>query len=130
MSVCLFFSTFTPSHQELVPNFVAISKIKEKTKTLPLPAPPPIQRGGAEWRAVKHFDEEGWCLKLGLKKGATQEKEVNEKKADLRVRLRTEQCMCLLTQQITLYRGHGLTLYTAHTIKWEGMGCLFQLHLV
>jgi len=25
------------------------------------------------------------------------------------------ECMCLLTQLITLYRGHGLTLYTAHT---------------
>lgn len=37
------------------------------------------------------------------------------------------ECMCLLSQLITLYRGHGLTLYTTHTIKWKGMRCHFQL---
>lgn len=122
------FSPFTPWHQGFVPNFVAISKIKDKQKhsrVLPLLQFKEVERGSGatreEWSEEKHFQEGGGRLNTGL------DKAVKKGDAEERRWMKREwisqgcspktwiECMCLLSQLITLYRGHGLTLYTTHT---------------
>lgn len=105
-----------------------LSENQRQTKTLLPPAPPTIQRGKEEKkrqieesRVVKRFDEGGGCLNTGLNK-AFKKRTAKEKGWMKRERTSEghspktwTECMCLLTQLITLYRGHGLTLYTTHT---------------
>lgn len=121
---------FLTSHHDikgLAPNFVAIWKSKTNKTLLP-PAPPTIQRGKEEKkrqieesRVVKRFDEGGGCLNTGLNK-AFKKRMAKEKGWMKRERTSERhspktwtECMCLLTQLITLYRGHGLTIHHTHT---------------
>lgn len=102
-------------------------KNQRQTKTLPPPTPPPIQRGSAEKQSdIKKNEErkstsERDRLNTGLdkavKKGGAEERRWMKGERTLHRRsLKTWiECMCLLSQLITLYRGHGLTLYTTHT---------------
>lgn len=104
-------------------------KNQRQTKTLPPPTPPPIQRGRVEKQSdrkrneerEKHFEEGGGCLNAGLdkavKKGGAEERRwmKRERTSQRRSPKTWIECMCLLSQLITLYRGHGLTLYTTHT---------------
>lgn len=124
------FPPFIPQHQGLVPNFVVISKIKDKQKhyrLLPLLQYKEVeQRRRATARGMKrgkekHFEEGGGYLNTGLNKavrnGVTEEKRWMKREWILRRRSPKTwiECMCLLSQLITLYRGHGLSLYTTHT---------------
>lgn len=108
-------------------------KNQRQTKTLP-PTPPPIQRGRA--KRMRRGKAGGCCLNTGLDK-AVKKRAVKEKSWMKRERTSQRhpsktriECMCLLSQLITLYRGHGLALYTTYTIKWKGMRCQLQLQLV
>lgn len=140
----LFFYPVTPRHQGLVPNFVAILKIKDKQKHPRLPpllqfkevekrsrvAERGMKRGKSLGRGRRTFEyrpQQG-CQKKEMQKKGGEWKESGSHR-DISPKAWIE-CMCLLSQLITLYRGHGLTLYTTHTIKWKGMRCQFQLQLI
>lgn len=109
-------------------------KNQRQTKTPPPPTPPPIQRGRA--KRMRRGKAGGCCLNTGLDK-AVKKRAVKEKSWMKRERTSQRhppktriECMCLLSQLITLYRGHGLALYTTYKIKWKGMRCQLQLQLV
>lgn len=87
---------FTPQHQGLAPNFLVISKIKDKRKHPRLR--PLLQfteekevRRNATGRGMKEGNEGGGHLNTGLntavKKGRHRRKEVNERRVDLTGRL-------------------------------------------
>lgn len=115
-------------------------KNQRQTKTLPPPTPPPIQRGRAE-KQCHRKRKSTWKREAVVwiqastrlsKKGDAEERRWMKREwiSQGRSPKTWIECMCLLSQLITLYRGHGLTLYTTHTIKWKGMRCQFQLQLI
>lgn len=130
---------FTPPHHSSTSRactqFRGYLKNQRQTKTLPPPSPPPIQRGGGEKRGDKKRNEErkstskkgGGHLNTGLDK-AVKKRDSEERRwmkrewiSQRRSHKTWIECMCLLSQLITLYRGHGLTLHTTHT-RSSGMG--------
>lgn len=100
---------------------------RQTSLTVPPPTPPPIQR--AEKRSDRKRNEERistlrrevgvWMQastrpsKREMQKKGGEWKESGSRR-DISPKTWIE-CMCLLSQLITLYRGHGLTLYTTHT---------------
>lgn len=135
--------SLTPPHQGLVPNFGAISKIKDKQKhsrLLPLLRFKEVeQRSSVTERGMKRgkaLGRERRASECRPRQGCQKKGEAEERRWMKSERISQGcspktwiECMCLLSQLITLYRGHGLTLYTTHTIKWKGMRCQFQLRL-
>ena len=124
---CCFFPPLHSSTSRACTQFRGYLENQRQTKTVPPPTPPPIQR--SEKRSDRKRKEERKST-LRREAGVSMQASTRPSKREMQkkggewkesgshrdVSLKTWiECMCLLSQLITLYRGHGLTLYTTHT---------------
>lgn len=138
------FPPFTPPHQGLVPNFVAILKIKDKQKhSRPLLL---LQFKEVEWRSrvTERGMKRGKALgrgrrafeyrpRQGCQKGRRRRKEVNEKRVDLAEMFSSDlKWVYVFTQPAnnSVQGAWPYSIHHTHTIKWKGMRCQFQLELI